>query len=259
MIRKAISRSDGAGESQQRRRRSPTHVDRVDNRVDEQRQARGDGHGAGQVKRAGSALGAALDQRPRRERRGGESDRDVDEQHPPPAQAAGEDPAEEHPGRAAGAGDRAPDAQCAVALGTLGERGGDDRQRRRGDDRRAEALDGAGGDQPPLGLGDPAGERGDREHHEAEHEHPPAPEQVGEPAAEQQEAAERKRVGIHDPREVGACEVQVRADRRQRDVDDRGVDHDHELRHRQQQQSEVLGAGGVQRRRLGRAQRCHGS
>ncbi len=34
--------------------------------------------------------------------------------------------------------------------------------------------------------------------------------------------------------------MQRRADRGQRDVDDRGVDHDHELRHRQQHQGEVL-------------------
>ena len=144
---------DGAGESQQRRRRSPADVDRVHDRVDEQREARGDGHGAGQVERARSVLGAALDQRPRRERRRREPDRDVDEQHPAPAQAAGEDPAEEHAGRAAGARDRAPDTQRAVALGALGERGGDDRQRRRRDDRgaRGPALRARRSAIPPTG------------------------------------------------------------------------------------------------------------
>ena len=112
------------------------------------------------------------------------------------------------PGGAAGAGDRAPDAERAVALGALGEGGGDDRQRGRGDDRGAEALHRARGDQPRLGLREAAGKRGEREQHQADHEHPPAPQQVGEAAAQQQEAAERERVGVDDPREVVAGEVQ---------------------------------------------------
>ena len=45
------------------------------------------------------------------------------------------------------AGHGAPDPERLVALGALGEGGGHDRQRRRGDQRRAHALDGAGGDQ----------------------------------------------------------------------------------------------------------------
>src|SRR5438445_6026607 len=45
---------------------------------------------------------------------------------------------------------------------------------------------------------------------------------------------------------IGPREVQRAPDRRQRDVHDRGVDHDHELRHREQQQREVLRAGGVE-------------
>ena len=105
--------------------------------------------------------------------------------------------------------------------------------------------------QPSLRLRESARERGEREQHEADHEHPPASEQVGHPAAQQQEAAEGQRVGVHDPREVRAREVQRPPDRRQRDVDDRGVDHDHELRHREQQQGEVLRAGGVEGGRLG--------
>ena len=184
----------------------------------------------------------ALEQQPRGEHRRGDADRDVHEQHPAPAQPARENAAEQHPGGAAGAGDGAPDAQRAVALRAFGERGRDDRQRRRRDDRRAEALNRARGDQPCLRLGQAAGQRGEREDDQADHEHPPAPEQVGEASAEQQEPSERQRVGVHDPREVIAGEVQVGADRRERDVHDRRVDHDHELRHRQEHQSEVLAA-----------------
>src|SRR5580693_5526167 len=48
----------------------------------------------------------------------------------------------------------APQMQRAIALGALGEGGDEDRQRRGRDDRGAEALCRAGGEQPPLGLGD---------------------------------------------------------------------------------------------------------
>ena len=75
----------------------------------------------------------------------------------------GQHAAEQHAGRAAGAGDRAPDAERLVALGALGERGRDDRQRGGGDERGAEALHGAGGDQPDLGLREAAEQRGERE------------------------------------------------------------------------------------------------
>ena len=88
------------------------------------------------------------------------ADRHVDPQHPLPAEAVGEDAAEQHAGGAAGSGDRAPGAERLVALGAVAEGGRDDRQRRGRDDRRAEALGGAGGDQLALGGGEAGGERG---------------------------------------------------------------------------------------------------
>jgi hypothetical protein len=114
---------------------------------------------------------------------------------------------------------------------------------------RAQPLQGPRGDQPCLRLGKAAGEGREREHHQAGHEHAPAPQQVGQAPAEQQEAAERERVGVDHPGEVCLGEVQRAADRRQRDVDDRRVDHEHELRHREQQQREFLHLGGVERHR----------
>jgi len=59
-----------------------------------------------------------------------------------------------------------------------------DRQRRGRDDRGAEALDRAGGEQPPLDWATPpANEAAENRTNQAEHEHPPASEQVGHPAA----------------------------------------------------------------------------
>ena len=57
----------------------------------------------------------------------------------------------------------------------------------------------AEGDQRALRPGEPVEQRADREEREAGHEQPPAPEQVGEPAAEQEHAAEEDRVGGDHP------------------------------------------------------------
>ena len=104
------------------------------------------------------------------------------------------------PGGAAGAGHRAPDPERFVALGAVFEGDGDDRERGGGEDRGAEALDRAGGDQLARVGGEAARQRGEREEHQPGHEEAPPPEQVGEPAAEQQEAAEGEHVGVHAPR-----------------------------------------------------------
>ncbi len=240
----------GRGQADDRSGRAPADVDRVDDGVYEQRQPGGDGHRSGDVERVAGLFAAALAQDARGQRGGDQPDRDVDEQHPAPVQPAGQDPAQQDPGGAAGPGDRAPDAERAVALGPVGERGGDDRQCGGGDDRGAQALDRASDDQPCLGLRQAAGQRGQREDDQSEHEHAASPQQVGHPPAQQQKAAERQRVGIHDPGQVVAGEVQVSADRRQRDVHDRRVDHDHELHHRQQREREILGAGCKRGHRL---------
>ena len=189
-------------------------------------------------------LDLALGQDARREERGGEADRHVDEQHPLPAGVLGQEAAEQHAGGAAGAGDRAPDAQRAVALGALGEGRGDDRQRGRGEDRGAEALDGAGGDQPARALGETTGQRGGGEEDQAGDEDAAAAEQVGHAPAEQQEAAEDERVRVDDPGQVLLGEVEVAAHRGQRDVDDRGVEDDDELRRGEQRQREALAGDG---------------
>ena len=82
------------------------------------------------------------------------------------------------------------------------ERRRDDRERGRRDERGAEPLERAAGDQHPGVHGEPVEQRRDGEHDEAEEEQPLAPEQVARAAAEQQEAAEDERVGVDDPLEV---------------------------------------------------------
>ena len=128
------------------------------------------------------------------------------------------------------------------------------RQRGRGEQRGTETLDGTSRDEPSGALREAAGQRGRGEEDQAGDEQAPTSEKIGQPTAEEQEAAEHEHVRVDDPREVVLREVEVRADRRERDVDDRGVEDDDELRCREQRQGQPLvGAGlGHVRKLLGR-------
>ena len=64
----------------------------------------------------------------------------------------------------------------------------------------------------------------DGERHEAGDEDPPAAEAIAERAAEQQERGERDEVRVDRPLQTRDVGLQVAADRRQRDVDDRAVE-----------------------------------
>ena len=114
------------------------------------------------------------------------------------------------------------------------------------DDGAAQALHGARDDERGLVGRQAAGQRGEREQQHPGHEDAPAPEQVGRAAAQQQEAREGQRVGVDHPLQVDGGEAQILADRRERDVHDRDVEDDHELRQAGQGQNPAL-ACGVQR------------
>src|SRR5262249_13840580 len=101
---------------------------------------------------------------------------------------------------------------------------------RRRDECGSEALQAAREDQPGVALRERTEGGGRGEEDDAHQEDPLAPDQVTGAAAEEEEAAERERVGVDDPLQIGLGEVQVLLDRRQRDVHDRRVEHDHELR-----------------------------
>ena len=92
---------------------------------------------------------------------------------------------------------------------------------------------------PPLVASPPANDATANSAKPA-HEHPPAPEQVRHPPAEQQEAAERQHVRVHQPRETLLGEVEIPPDRRQRDVDHGRVEHDDELRGGEQRERPPL-------------------
>jgi hypothetical protein len=169
-----------------------------------------------------------VEQPPGADRRHGGEDQ-VHVQAPAPRQVLGEDPAEQQADRGAAAGDRAEDPEGGVALLRVGERRGQQRECRGGEECAEDALQGTGGDEDAEGLRGPAEGGGDGEADQADDEGGLAAEEVADAAAEQQQAAEGEGVGGDDPLAVLVREGQGGLGGRQRDVHDRRVEDDHQL------------------------------
>jgi hypothetical protein len=112
----------------------------------------------------------------------------------------------------------------------LGERGHEQGQARRGEQRAAEPLERAERDQGARRPREPAEGGADDEDEDAEREDAPASEEVCDPPAEQQESAEDDRVRGDDPLEPVLGEAERALQGVQCDVHDRDVEDDHELR-----------------------------
>ncbi len=208
--------------------RAPALLAGLEQRVDAEHQARRQQRGAGDVGALAEADPRLVLDEAHREQRDRDPDRDVDEEDPMPVDRLGEHAAGEQADRGARGGDEAEDADRLRLLARLGEHHHDHPQDHRRADRSTGALDEAGGDQHLLGLRDRAEQRGRGEDPEADQEDAPLADQVAEAPREQEQAAERDQVGVHDPGEVALGEAEVVLDRRQRDVDDRRVEHDHQ-------------------------------
>ncbi len=159
----------------------------------------------------------------------GPGEEQVHVQRPPPGQVLGQHAAQQQAHRAAGRSDRAEHGERLSAVPGIGERVGQDRQRRRRHDRREGTLAGTRRHQHGKVNGRPAHGGRDGEAGQAGHERDLAAEQVGQPPAGQQQAAERQRVRRHHPLPVHGDEVQRPLRGRQRDVHYRQVEDDHEL------------------------------
>ena len=112
----------------------------------------------------------------------------------------------------------------------VGEGGGQQRERRPGE-QRTERRPGARGratSSSKLCAAPPSAEAAAKPIR-PDDERPLAAEEVGEPAAEQQQAAEGQRVGGDDPLPVAVGEAEGVLRGGQRDVHDGGVEHDHQL------------------------------
>ncbi len=159
----------------------------------------------------------------------GEADGHVDEQCPAPRGPGGEHAAEDQTDGTADAGHGGVDAQRAVPARAVGEARGDQGQGARGDQGRAQTLRRAGDEQPGAVGGEAAEQGGQGEQQDARGQGATAAEEVPDASAEQQPAAEGPGVGVEDPGQAGAAEVQAALDVRQRHVDDGGVDADHQV------------------------------
>ena len=160
--------------------------------------------------------------------RGGDADRRVDEEDPVPVDGLGEHAAGQQADRAAGGGDEAVDAERLGLLPRLREHRHDHAEDHGGGQRAADALHEARADQHAL-VGATA--------HSTEAAVKTArpvrktrrwPIRSPSAAGQQEQAAEGDQVGVDDPGEVALAEAEVVLDGGQRDVHDRGVEHDHQ-------------------------------
>ena len=224
---------DAADERKQHLPRPPVVLRRLDQTVDDGNETRSAGDRAGVVGSRLLAHHPALGHEPRNDHQGERRDRQVDEEDPPPRRVVDQHARDDRAGRAAAAGDPAPDSERLHPLMRVREQQCNEAERRRRGERLAEALHEASGHQHP-GVGGGAAECGrSREQGDADEEQLPTPEDVGEPAAEQQEAAGHQDVTVDDPCQAGPAEAEVRLDLRQRDVHDSHVENEHELNERE--------------------------
>ena len=103
-------------------------------------------------------------------------------------------------------------APIAAARSGAVERRRDQREAARGEQRAADALQGPGRDQLLDVRGQPADQRGEREPHDPDQEHPPPAEVVAQRAAEQDQRGERERVGVDRPLQAGEPGAELGAD-----------------------------------------------
>ena len=177
----------------------------------------------------GLALLAPVVQEHHRADDGEDRDRGVHEQAPPPAQVLGEKSTEDQADGAATTGDGTVYAERPSPLVRLGEGDGDQGQGSRRQDGGEDPLEPPRGEQHASARRGTTEGGGTGEPDEPDDQGTSAPDQVTDATAEQEEPAERERVGGDDPLPVGVRDAQVGLGRRQGDVHDGHVQHHHEL------------------------------
>ncbi len=92
-------------------------------------------------------------------------------------------------------------------------------------------------------MGETAEQRRTRENDQAGDQNAAAAEQVGHAAAEEQETAVGEDVAVDHPLQALLTEAEIALDRRQGDVEDRGVEDVHELDDAEQEQDRDAATG----------------
>ena len=161
------------------------------------------------------------------DRQAGEAERDVDEEDPAPAQAAGQRAADERADGEGGADRGAVGGQRTAALLGARERVGQQRERDGEHDRAADALHRTGGVEEGDVAGHGAEQRRDGEERQAIGEQAAAAEAVGQRAGGEHGRGEGEGVGVDDPLQAVEVGVEVTGDLGERGVDDGDVEHEH--------------------------------
>ena len=187
---------------------------------------------AERVERLGPALGrgrrrqvAAGEQQDRR------ADRQVDEEHRPPAVVDAEQrdqrAADERADRGRHADGRAEEAERLAAL-LAPEQALDEARDLRADETAGESLDDPHQHERERRRRQRGGRARDHEQRHAEHEHRPPAVRVAEAPRRHEQQPQRERVARDDPLQLVRLRVQALLDARQGDVDDRDVEQGHE-------------------------------
>ncbi len=204
----------------------------LDERYEDAQDRRAQQHDAERVQRLGPALGrgrrrqvAAGEQQDRR------ADRQVDEEHRPPAVVDAEQrdqrAAGERADRARHGDSRAEQAERLAAL-LAAEQALDEARDLRADETAGEPLDDPRQHELERRLRQGAGRARDHEQRYADHEHRPPAVRVAETPRRHEQQPQRERVARDDPLQLVLLRVQAPLDTRQGDVDDRDVEQGHE-------------------------------
>ena len=139
----------------------------------------------------------------------------------------GDEPTDERADRESHCGYSRPDPEGCATLFRR-ERGRDDRERGRQHQCRPDSLQRASANQQLGRACETAEQRGGREDREADEKHEPPAVHIGELPAREHENREAERVPGHDPLELRDADPEIALNRRERDVHDGVVEHDHE-------------------------------
>ena len=204
----------------------------LDERDEDAHERRAEEHDAKRVERLASALGGG---RGRQVAAGQQqdchADRQVDEEHRPPAVVdaeQGDQPAaDEWADRGRHGDGRAEESECLAAL-LASEQALDEARDLRGDETPGEPLDDPRQHELQRRLRQRAGRARDHEQRHANHEHRPPPVRVTEAPRRDEQQPQRERVARDDPLQRVLLRVQALLNARQGDVDDRDVEQGHE-------------------------------
>ena len=250
LLQREAAEQERSGGQRQPRPQRPSMRPAVDQRQHDGGEAEGGQDRPGEVQPP--SLTPGLRDHPRRRQHRHQADRDVDEKAAAPAQAErvglDEDPADELARHGGEAHAHAVGGQRLGPIGAVVE-DADDGQDVGHQQGGGAALKQPGDDQHLRRAGHPAPGGGEREQGQPGGEAPDAAHPVTQAGAGDEEHGVGEAVAGDDPFDRTRRRVQVGLHRRQRDVDDEEVQHDHEGAGEDHRQRQPAAASGGERRR----------